>query len=317
MKSVWSISCVSLFLFSLSVAPVYAGQLTVKDVKASSTAPESMGVSFSPTFMVDGKVGTFWGEGEASAGLGEWIEFRFDGEVTLSRIELYNGNWYSREYYDRHNRAKMIQVKFSTGTPEKWELVDKLEKQVLVLKTPVKTRSVRLVLKEIFPGNTYNDTYLSEILFFNEEPGGVLTQLKPKATSSLPADADASYTPERALDGITDTVWCEGKKDSGVGESITLTLPAPTALKELRVLPGVPVTSDTYAKNGRPTKLKVELDGKTSVEGTLTDTFNTWSAVGLEGAKASTVKLTVIEAAAGTSFNDTCIAELQLVPAGG
>lgn len=316
MKSVWSRSCASLFLFALSSSPVQAGQLTVKDVKASSTAPETMGVSFSPSFMVDGKVGTFWGEGEASAGLGEWIEFRFEGEVTLSRIELYNGNWYSREYYDRHNRAKLVQVKFSAGTPEKWELTDKLEKQVLVLKAPVKTRSVRLVLKEIFPGNTYNDTYLSEILFFNEEAGGALLNLKPKASSSLPADADASYTADRALDGISDTVWCEGKKDNGVGEAITLTLPAPTALKELRLLPGVPVTADTYAKNGRPTKVKVELDGKTSVEGTLTDTFNTWSAVGLEGAKATTVKLTVLEAAQGSAFNDTCIAELQLIPAG-
>lgn len=291
--------------------PASAAQLTVKEVKASSSAPETMGVVFSGANTIDAKVGSAWCEGEAAAGLGEWIEYRFDGEVTLNRIELYNGNWYSREYYDRHNRIKLVQIKYSNGTTERWEVPDKMERQVLTLKAPVKTRSVRFVLKEVFPGNTFNDTYLSEMLFFGPDPGPQLEGIKSKASSNLPPDGGSSYGPEKLTDGLVDTPWCEGKKDAGVGESITFTLPGATALKELRLLNGVAVTADTYQKNGRPTKLKVEVDGKPGTEISLPDTFELWHTIPLDGQKVSSVKLTVLEATSGTQYNDTCMSEIQ------
>lgn len=293
--------------------PGMAAQLEVKEVKASSTAPESMGVVFSASNSMDGKVGTAFCEGEAAAGLGEWIEYKFDGEVTLSRIEMYSGNWYSRDFFERHNRLKVVQVKFSNNTTERWEMPDKMEKQVLTLKAPVKTRSVRFVFKEVYPGTTFNDTYISETMFFDGSAGKVIEGVKAKASSSLPPDGGGTYGPDRLLDGLTDTPWCEGKKDLGVGETIAFTLPVATALKELQILNGVAVTEDTFAKNARPTRIKLELDGKTLKEATLSEGFGVWSTVPLDGAKGGVLRLTVLEAAAGTSYQDTCMSELKFM----
>lgn len=298
---------------SLSVGVLSAAPVTVKDVKASSTAPESMGVTFSASNSIDGKVGTAFCEGEAAAGLGEWVEYKFDSEITLSRIELYNGNWYSRDFFERHNRLKVVQVKFSNNTTERWELVDKMEKQVLTLKAPVKTRSVRFVFKEVYPGTTFNDTYISEMRFFDTSPGELIEGIKTKASSSLPPDGGGSYGPDQLLDGLTDTPWCEGKKDLGVGETIAFTLPAATALKELQILNGVAVNEETFGKNARPTRIKLELDGKLLKEAALTEGFGAWNTVPLEGARGGLLRLTVLEAAAGSSYQDTCMSELKLL----
>lgn len=300
----------------LTAGAAQAAQLTVKEARASSTLPEKLGVVYTPNQAIDGRLGTFWVEGEAAAGLGEWIEFNFGEEVPLDRIVFYSGNWDSRDFYQRHNRLKSVQVKFSNGSSEKFDLQDKMERQTMALAKPVKTRFVRIVLKEVYPGTTFNDTCLSEIQFFNDQPGQVVHDVKAKASSALPADRDATYLATNLLDGIQDTQWCEGKKDAGVGEMLTLTLSSPTALKELRLLNGVAVTEETYKKNNRVTKLRIDLGGGDVREVPVADTFGSFQSIPLEGAKpTANVKLTVLETAAGTSFNDTCLSELQLIRA--
>jgi len=305
---------VAVFAAFLLVGTASAVQLQVKEVKASSTLHDSKGRTIEPAQAADGRLSTPWAEGEASAGLGDWIEFQFGEEVMLSRLELYGGNWDSREFFLRNNRLKSIQVKFSNGSSQKLELADKMERQVLPLTAPVKTRSVRIVLKEVYPGSTFNDTYLADALFFNDIAGGVVAGVKAKAISSLPNDADATYSAGNLLDGLVDTVWCEGKKDAGIGDAITFTLPKSVKVQELRLLNGVGASEETYQKNNRVTKLKVELGG-TVKELAVPDQYGAWQSLPLEGAQGSVLKLTVLETAAGSRFNDTCLSELQIVPA--
>jgi hypothetical protein len=274
-----------------------------------------MEVSFAAGNAIDGRVGSSWIEGEASAGLGEWIEFSFGEEVPLTRIELYNGNWDSRDFFQRHNRIKSVQVKFSNGSSEKYELADKMERQTIALKAPVRTRSVRFVLKEVYAGTTFNDTSLSEVLFFNDQSGSTVDNIKARATSALAADRDATYIAPNLFDGILDTQWCEGRKDAGVGEMLTLTLPKPTVIKELRILNGVAVTEETYKKNNRVTKFKIDLGPGGVQEAAVADQFGSFVTIPVNASKpAATVKLTVLETAAGSSFNDTCLSEIQVVP---
>lgn len=290
-----------------------AGQVTVKEVKASSAAPEKMGVSYAAQNAIDGRVGTFWVEGEDSAGLGDWIEFQFPEDVTLSRMEIYAGNWDSRDFFVRHNRIKTLQLKFSNGSTEKIELLDKMERQSIKLKAPVKTRSVRVVLKEVYSGSTFNDTCLSEVLFFDEKPGTFVDNVKAKASSALPAEGSSTYFAPNLFDGIVDSQWCEGKKDAGVGESVVLTLPKPMVVKELRLLNGVAVTEETFQKNNRVTKLKVEAGGAPQ-EIDVPDKFGEFQSLPISGGKpVTTLKLTITGTAAGSAFNDTCISELQVI----
>ena len=219
----------------------------------------------------------------------------------------------SRDFYDRHNRLKSVQVKFSNGSSQKFDLLDKKERQSLNLATPVKTKSVRIVLKEVYPGTTFNDTVLSEVQFFTKDPGAVVDNVKAKASSALPGDSNASFIAPNLFDGLQDTMWCEGKKDAGVGESIQVTLPAVTALKELRVMNGVAVTEETYQKNNRVTKLKLELAPGQVKEVDVADQFGAYQTIPLDGVKTSTFKLTIQATAAGSSFNDTCLSELQII----
>ena len=143
-----------------------AGEIEVKSVKASSTLADAEGVSYAPGNAVDHKAGTFWVEGEDGAGLGDWIQFDFNGMVEISRIEIRPGNWYSADFWQRHNRIKEVQLKFRTGAPLRQEFPDKQEVQVIVLEKPVKTPFVKIILKGVHAGSTFNDTCLSEVRFF-------------------------------------------------------------------------------------------------------------------------------------------------------
>jgi hypothetical protein len=299
---------------SLSCLPVFAAPLVPKEVKASSATPDENGVSYAGAMVADGKLATQWKEGMPSAGLGEIVEFQFGEEVTLTRFEIYGGSWESREFFGRYNRVKSVQLKFTSGAPVTFDLADKMEGQSFTFAQPVKTRSVKLILKATYPGNTFNDTVISEVRFFDASRGAVVDGVKAKAVTALKADADANYVAQNLFDGMTDTVWCEGRPDNGVGEVLTLTLPQAGDVTALRILNGVAASEETYKKNNRVTRLKVEAGG-VSKELTIADKFGEWETLPLEGIKGTSLKLTVLDVAKGTSFNDTCVSEIQLVPA--
>lgn len=314
--AIW-LKALSVLILTFAISnPALAGRLKVKKVTASSTLPEAMGVSYAPQQAVDGKVSTYWAEGEASAGMGDWIAFDFGKDVTLTKIVLYSGNWDSHEFFKRYNRLKRIQVKFSDRSSLHLDVEDKMERQVLTLPKPVKTRMVRMVLKDIYAGSTFNDTCLAEAQFYDDKPSELVTDVKATATSVLPPDSAGSYGADKLLDGIEDLIWCEGKKNGpGVGESISMVLPSERAIKELRILNGVAHSEKVYKKNNRVTRLKVELSGGETLEAPVEDQFGEYQTIALEGKKTTAIKLTILDTVAGTKFNDTCMSEIQIVAA--
>ncbi len=290
--------------------------LAIKSVQASSTAPEEAGISFAPEKAVDGRVSTYWAEGEDSAGLGDWIQFNFGKEVTISRVVIYSGNWDSHEFFLRHNRLKRIQLKFSDRSSQHFDLEDKMDRQVITLSKPVKTRMVRLVLKEVYSGSTFNVTCLAEIQFQNDRPGKVLDRVQATATSALPPDSAGSYGADRLVDGVEDLVWCEGKKKGpGIGETITLRWTDPVPLKEIAILNGVAYSEETYLKNNRVSRLRVQVGDTPPREVAIDDRFGVYQTIPLEGLTGSQLTLTVLDVVRGTRFDDTCISEIRIVPA--
>lgn len=231
------------------IQPSFAicGVIPVKSIKASSSFSDK-DVSYDASYASDSRLSTIWMEGEEGSGLGDWIEFSFEKDVTVSKLVFYNGNWDSRDFYQRYNRVKSFQVKFSNGSIQKIDLADKMEKQVVALEKPVTTKSLRLVLKEVYKGTTFQDTPISEVMFFSPDPTSVVDNLKVKASSFMPADSGATYVADNVFDSMVDTMWCEGKSDSGVGESLTIALNKNQSIKELRLLNGVVVSNDVYKK---------------------------------------------------------------------
>jgi len=298
----------------VGVGSAHAERLAVKRVTASSSKPESMGVTFGPDKAADGQAYSHWAEGESAGGLGDWIDFKFPKTSVVTRMVIYNGNWDSKDFFLRSNRVKKLRVKGMSGLPEEYELQDTMERQEVVFKKPLRTRSIKLILKDVYPGSTFNDTCISEVQFFNDLPGHAVMIAGAEATSALKSDPDASYGAGRVVDGLRDTVWCEGKEGAGVGEVITLKLGGDVSLETLEFLNGVAASEDTFQKNNRVIRMKLEF-GTTVKEVGIPDIFGQKVQISLGGVKASTIRLTILETTPGTHYNDTCISELSVLRA--
>jgi len=138
--------------------------------EASSVFSEIVGgqnVTYHPANAFDFKRETAWVEGNPGDGIGEWIAAQSEQEQFLSGIELVNGFAKSKETYYNNNRVKRILIEFSDGT----EITENLEDDLLELQSidfghEVKTTSLKTTIMEVYPGNKYRDTCISEIRFF-------------------------------------------------------------------------------------------------------------------------------------------------------
>jgi len=123
------------------------------------------------------------------------------------------------------------------------------------------------------------------------------------ATSVLDPEK-GTYDQGNIMD-MTDDSWCEGKKDAGIGENITVKLNAPAALKKLFIKNGMGIAK-YWAANNRVKQLKV--NGSTY---TLKDEQG-FQSVPLAGKATDTLTLTIQSVYKGDKWNDTCLAEVAL-----
>lgn len=142
------------------------------------------------------------------------------------------------------------------------------------------------------------------------------------ATSTLP-DKQDGYAAWRALaykvrpgddmgEVILWSAWCEGKKDEGLGETITLALAEPTQIDHVRIAAGVWRTDKLFAANNQITALEVGADGKTqTVKPPLA---REWVEAKI-GAKVKTLTFKIASVKKG-KMNDSCIAGIDLVAPG-
>lgn len=112
---------------------------------------------------IDGKRSTAWIEGAEGAGIGEWIRFDFDREITLHRILWQPGYFKSPAIWNQNNRLARVSAEFSDGTWREFNFVDRMESQKVDVGT-IRTRYVKFVITAVHYG-TDPDTALSEIAF--------------------------------------------------------------------------------------------------------------------------------------------------------
>lgn len=112
---------------------------------------------------IDGKRSTAWIEGADGAGVGEWIRFDFDREITLHRILWQPGYFKSPAIWNQNNRLARVSAEFSDGTWREFKFVDRMESQKVDVGA-VRTRYVKFVITGVHYG-TDPDTALSEVAF--------------------------------------------------------------------------------------------------------------------------------------------------------
>jgi hypothetical protein len=84
--------------------------------------------------------------------------------------------------------------------------------------------------------------------------------IKISASSTL-ADKRNRYAVTSLLDESEATAWCEGKKDDGVGETITVEFEKPVEVELILVTPFYAKSFATAEKNNRVKRMTLTLDG--------------------------------------------------------
>jgi len=119
--------------------------------------------TYYPANAIDGKKSTAWIEGVDGAGIGEWIRFDFDREITLHRILWQPGYFKSPMIWSQNNRLASVTAEFSDGTSRTINFTDQMDSQKTDIGS-VRTKWVRFVIKSVYYG-TDPDTALSEVAF--------------------------------------------------------------------------------------------------------------------------------------------------------
>jgi hypothetical protein len=153
------------------------------------------------------------------------------------------------------------------------------------------------------------------------------------ASSSLPSSGD-EWVAAKAADSKLSSGWVEGATDSGIGESVTLSLGRPRKIRMVRVVPGCAASPESWEKHNRLVKFSLVFEGGTVVtvnrRGVTAEMdsqveahedfvlpgvgFGTQTLVFLSRpVKSSWVKLTVEEVEKGSGEADeTCISEISV-----
>ncbi|MFT5685023.1 MAG: hypothetical protein ACI8RZ_005969 [Myxococcota bacterium] len=285
-----------------------AANLKVAEVTASSSEAESNGVSYEPKNLKDSKRSTVWVEGQSGSGLGSWVQLDLDGTQTVHGVRLWNGNWYTRDFWERHNRIKEILVTFSDGSTQRFTLTDEMLPEEIRFDAPVQTSSIKIQIKGIYSGSTFNDTCLSEVQVFNDTAAPNVSAASFESSSSYPTDVDGSYEPAQMQDSLLDTMWCEGDEGDGMGQWVQMNLGGNQNISSLVVRNGNAYSFAQSMKSNRATAATVTFSDGTTKNITLkASALN--QVIDLGSHNTSSVRITVTEVKPGTEFNDLCISE--------
>jgi hypothetical protein len=149
-------------------------------------------------------------------------------------------------------------------------------------------------------------------------------------SSVLQDEEKYTYKPSNLFDKDTNTAWVEGKKGIGIGESVEILLEPETELLEIGIKNGYIANKDIYLKNGIIKKIKVELYGMDDSNNEYqiitkekllnrnvedfgqVDYVDIYQGNGESYSNISKIKLTIIEAEKGSTYEDICISDIIL-----
>ena len=142
-------------------------KVKVKKASASKTIDQS-DVNNDPIKAFDDDETTNWQEGDTNGpGIGESIAAQFETEEPVWYITLKLGNWKKeKNYYDGNNRPKTLRIEMSgfdqtiTFPEERWK------EFCVELNEPCMTKWIKFTIKDVYRGNQWNDTVISDIQIY-------------------------------------------------------------------------------------------------------------------------------------------------------
>ena len=282
-------------------------------VEASSYLVSDKGEAYEGKRVTDGKLDNVWLEGADSSGLGSWVKIDLGGEKTVTGLKIWNGYWITHDFWTRHNRAKDIEVEFANGEKEEFTLVDEMKADQIRFSSPKTTTSIKVKFKSVYRGSTFNDTGFSEIQVMDKSPSPFVVPASYTATSVL-EDEGSNYAPEQLADGLVDSLWCEGNKESdGTGEAVTFNFGQSTMVSKLKMKNGSAGSFKSFMATNRAKAAKLSFSDGSSVDVAIKTSLMEQT-ITFPSKNTSSVTMTFTSVVKGSSYNDLCIAEARFLP---
>lgn len=294
----------------LLASPAAGAQLPVASWEASSVlVDKDKGLSYPAANMADGLAGGMWIEGEGSAGLGTYIQVKFAAPVELAKIRIWGGCFVSDDFWKRHNRVKEVELKFPDFTSQRVAIEDKMEAQWITLLTPKTVESVKIYLRSVYSGSTWNDTPITEMEFYDTKGiEGIVSGAKATATSSY--DKTGEYDAPKAVDGWADTWWVDGTPGSGQNESVSVDFTSEKSLKRFALSTGADQTDTAWAASNRANKVTLTFSNGSTQSFAVADKKGLQS-FELQPVRSRSVKVTIDGVTTGGTRNELYIGELR------
>jgi hypothetical protein len=155
----------------------------VNHVSASSQL-ENNSKRYQPNNVSDNNKSTAWVEGKKNAGIGEYLNIditpyfaggKLEGSYLVKKIGIINGYTKSDDTYKNNNRVKKIELGVTAFTVDEvqqvdnvavFELKDHQEIQFFELNKPIKASILKFTIRDIYKGDKYDDTCISEIKIY-------------------------------------------------------------------------------------------------------------------------------------------------------
>lgn len=109
--------------------------------------------------LIDDDPSTTWVPVGKNSQIGQWVELSFDAPVQISSLTLTNGFAKNDVTFNNNNRIKTATLIFSDGGKTKISLKDTMKPQTI--KVNKRSRTVKLIIDEVYKGVKYDDTCLS------------------------------------------------------------------------------------------------------------------------------------------------------------
>lgn len=141
------------------------------DVKASSELKEHNKITYRAQQANDLSYQTAWIEGKKDEGIGEYLEFYFRNKSPrITKIIISNGYMKSESTWKNNNRVKKLRFYVNDRLSGILNLEDSRTDQVFETGTLGHNENgtdlvLRFEIAEIYKGDTYNDTAITEIYF--------------------------------------------------------------------------------------------------------------------------------------------------------
>jgi hypothetical protein len=150
-----------------TVAPEARYLSPFAEVSASSHLPSDRYGTYGPYAAIDGSKETAWVEGTSNSGVGEWIQLTFPGRIELHAVGFDVGFDRDADLFAKNNRVKRATLVFSNGERTTVDFEDSRGVQdFAMVRAPgpnLETTFVKLIIDEVYPGTTYDDTCVAEI----------------------------------------------------------------------------------------------------------------------------------------------------------